>query len=33
MTTGKWINQKDTNQYSLAKYLYNTNTMTKKVLQ
>ena len=30
--TGKWINQKDTNQYSLAKYLYITNTMTKKVL-
>lgn len=32
MTTGKWINQKETYQYSLAKYPYITNTMTKKVL-
>lgn len=32
MATGKWINQKDTNQYSLTEYLYKTNTMTKKVL-
>ena len=31
-TTGKWINQKETYQYSLAKYRYKTNTMTKKVL-
>lgn len=30
--TGKWINQKETYQYSLAKYPYITNTMTKKVL-
>lgn len=30
--TGKWINQKETYQYSLAKYRYKTNTMTKKVL-
>lgn len=32
MTTGKWINQKETNQYSLAEYLYITNTMIKKAL-
>lgn len=32
MATGKWINQKDTNQYSLTEYLYKTNTLTKKVL-
>lgn len=30
--TGKWINQKEPYQYSLAKYPYITNTMTKKVL-
>ena len=33
VTTGKWINQKETYQYRLAKYRYKTNTMTKKVLQ